>query len=63
MRSAVRRRLPASLRARADSEDILQTAMVSALARLSSLEYRGEKAFFSWLVLVNVHHESTIEIR
>ena len=52
VRAAVRRRLPASLRSRADSEDILQTAMVSALARLSSLEYRGEKAFFSWLVAV-----------
>lgn len=43
------RKLGAGLRARADSEDVLQSAMVAAVANLAAFEYRGEAAFVGWL--------------
>jgi len=49
VRRTVGRRMGPGLRARADSEDVLQSAMVSALANLAEFEFRGEAAFVGWL--------------
>jgi len=49
VRRAVGRRMGPALRARADSEDVLQSAMVCALANLADFEFRGEAAFVGWL--------------
>jgi RNA polymerase sigma-70 factor (ECF subfamily) len=52
LRLAVRSRLGSTLRTRVDTEDVVQATLVRAIANLSTLEYRGEKAFFSWLTSV-----------
>jgi len=49
VRRTVGRRMDPALRARADSEDVLQSAMVCALANLADFEFRGEAAFVGWL--------------
>jgi RNA polymerase sigma-70 factor (subfamily 1) len=49
VRRTVGRRMGPALRARADSEDVLQSAMVFALANLADFEFRGEAAFVGWL--------------
>jgi RNA polymerase sigma-70 factor (ECF subfamily) len=52
VRAFVRKRMPPSLRSREDSEDILQTALVTAFANLAKIEYRGEAQFVRWLSAV-----------
>ncbi len=49
VRRHVGRKMGPALRVRADSEDVLQSAMVAALANLATFEYRGEAAFVGWL--------------
>lgn len=49
VRRVAGRQMSHALRSRADSEEVLQSAMVAALANLAKFEYRGEAAFVGWL--------------
>ena len=49
LRAVVHGRLKPGLRARLDTEDIVQTTLFVALQDLSHLEYRDDRAFLAWL--------------
>lgn len=55
VRAAIRPRLGPELRARLDTEDILQSTLTASLEDLARLDYRGEKAFLGWLCRVAEH--------
>jgi RNA polymerase sigma-70 factor (ECF subfamily) len=55
VRAAIRRRLGADLRRRVDTDDVFQSTMVAALARLDGIEFRGEKELVGWLAQVAEH--------
>lgn len=48
----VRGRIPRDARTRFDTEDLLQSAFLSAYKELDSYEYRGEGSFLRWLTLI-----------
>jgi len=63
VRGVVSRRLGQDLRRRLDTEDILQSTIVTALKDLPGVTYKGEKAFLAWLstvaerqLLMNARH-------
>lgn len=47
-----RGRIPAQARSRFDTEDVMQSALLSAYRELESYEYRGEGSFYSWLTRI-----------
>jgi RNA polymerase sigma-70 factor (ECF subfamily) len=49
VRADVHRRLGADVRAREDTDDILQSTLVEAIGALEGFEFRGEAAFRGWL--------------
>lgn len=48
----VRKRLPRNMRARFDTDDVLQTGIVAAYTRLDQFEDKGEGSFRRWLTTV-----------
>ena len=60
IRRALGPRMAPALRARVDSEDVLQSAMVVALANLADFEYRGEAAFVGWLSAIAAQQASQL---
>jgi RNA polymerase sigma-70 factor (ECF subfamily) len=51
----VRSRLPRYFRTRLDSEDVLQSAFLTAFHKLPSFEYDGTDSFRSWLTAILVN--------
>jgi len=49
VRRIVRRRLGREIRSRVDTEDILQSAFLTALGALRDFRYEGERAFVGWI--------------
>ena len=49
------RKLPASLRASASEEDILQQTFIEVFQRIQSFEPHGERAFYRWLATIADH--------
>lgn len=47
--AVVHRSLPAAIRPRYDTGDVIQEAMLRVLRKVDTFEYRNEGAFFSWL--------------
>jgi len=47
--AVVHRSLPAAIRPRYDTGDVIQEAMLRVLRKVDTFEYRTEGAFFSWL--------------
>jgi len=47
-------RIPAHLRNRFDTDDVVQSAFLSAFRSLSEFEYRGEESFRSWLKQISL---------
>jgi RNA polymerase sigma-70 factor (ECF subfamily) len=52
LRPIVRRQIGDHLRARVDTDDMVQTAIHQAVRDLEGFEYQGEKAFEGWLARV-----------
>lgn len=52
VRAEVHRRLGSDVRAREDTDDILQQTLFEAVSRLSTFEYRGEAALRAWLATI-----------
>jgi RNA polymerase sigma factor (sigma-70 family) len=52
LRPIVHRRIGDHLRARVDTDDMVQTAIHQAVRDLDGLDYQGEKAFEGWLAKV-----------
>jgi RNA polymerase sigma-70 factor (ECF subfamily) len=55
VRAAIRRRLGDGVRRRVDTDDVFQSTMVVALARLDGLEFRGEKELVGWFAQIAEH--------
>jgi RNA polymerase sigma-70 factor (ECF subfamily) len=55
LRAAIRRRLGDGVRRRVDTDDVFQSTMVAALARLEELEFRGDKELVAWLAQIAEH--------
>jgi RNA polymerase sigma-70 factor (ECF subfamily) len=49
MRTLVQCRIPARLRSRMETEDVLQSAFISAFQKLESFQYQGEDSLEAWL--------------
>jgi RNA polymerase sigma-70 factor (ECF subfamily) len=49
MRTLVQCQIPARLRSRLETEDVLQSAFLSAFQKLESFEYKGEASLEAWL--------------
>jgi RNA polymerase sigma-70 factor (ECF subfamily) len=52
IRAEVHRRIGPALRAREDTDDLVQSTLVAAVSDLGRFEYRGEPAFRAWLAKV-----------
>ena len=48
----MRGRIPGQARSRFDTDDLLQSAFLSAFRELDSYEYRGEGSFLAWLTRI-----------
>ena len=51
----MRGRVPAALRGRFDTEDVLQSVFLSAFRELDSYEYKGKGSFLRWMQAVFEH--------
>lgn len=49
MRALVQCQIPARLRSRLETDDVLQSAFISAFQKLESFEYQGEASLEAWL--------------
>ena len=49
MRTLVQCQIPARLRSRMETEDVLQSAFISAFQKLESFQYQGEDSLEAWL--------------
>lgn len=62
LRRSTRERLPASLNGRLDTSDVVQDALVDAVAHFDQFEYRGHGSFRRWLGQV-LHHRVLMTIQ
>jgi RNA polymerase sigma-70 factor (ECF subfamily) len=67
--AVVHRCLPAAMRPRYDTGDVVQEAMIRVFRKLDAFEYKNEGAFFSWIctaterVLIDLIRHSTRQRR
>lgn len=54
LHTAIRRGLPADLRQRVGSEDVLQSSLLAAFRALPDTHYGGERQFKSWLLTITL---------